>query len=125
LADDALCLCYEALVADFWCICSTGECAANCLGQHCRSAVRAVCCDVLYHGVPSWCLVVCYAVLCCGAGGARPVVLRGVLDSWPALTKWQDMAYLCKVGHTLVGHTVMGHTVVVRTCVGHTVMVAR
>jgi hypothetical protein len=53
------------------------------------------------------------------------VVLRGVLDSWPALTKWQDMAYLCKVGHTLVGHTVMGHTVVVRTCLGHTVLVAR
>ncbi|WIA41876.1 hypothetical protein OEZ86_009200 [Tetradesmus obliquus] len=30
-------------------------------------------------------------------GGARPVVIRGAMQHWPALTKWQDLAYLSRV----------------------------
>ncbi|GBF98434.1 hypothetical protein Rsub_11079 [Raphidocelis subcapitata] len=30
-------------------------------------------------------------------GGGRPVVIRGAIESWPALTRWQDAAYLERV----------------------------
>lgn len=31
-------------------------------------------------------------------GGPKPVVLRGVMEGWPALTKWKDLDYLSQVG---------------------------
>lgn len=31
------------------------------------------------------------------ADGGQPVVLVGVMSSWPAMSKWQDMDYLCSV----------------------------
>lgn len=31
------------------------------------------------------------------AGGGQPVVVRGAMSTWPALTKWQDLAYLSNV----------------------------
>jgi hypothetical protein len=39
----------------------------------------------------------CESSYSAAAGGARPVLIRGALDNWPAMTKWQDMDYLCKV----------------------------
>lgn len=36
-------------------------------------------------------------------GNSRPVVINGMIDDWPALSKWQDDEYLCSaLGDTLV-----------------------
>lgn len=32
------------------------------------------------------------------------MVLRGVLDSWPALAKWQDLSYLSQASPQLLAH---------------------
>lgn len=31
------------------------------------------------------------------ADGGQPVVLQGVMSTWPAMSKWQDLDYLCSV----------------------------
>jgi len=36
-------------------------------------------------------------------GGGQPVIITGALESWPALTRWQDLQYLARVaGHRTV-----------------------
>lgn len=45
------------------------------------------------------------------AGGPAPVVIRGAMQHWPAMTKWHDMDYLSRVSavtgclqYCLLGH---------------------